>query len=79
MKVLKALKEKSHARKVHEIYNQAKEVVRIADFDDGLYISFAGTPFVPIQREWTSTQIIEELHKLRQNFINSHINRINSF
>lgn len=48
----------------------AEEVITLSDFDSSMYIAYNGTPFVPINENWTSKQIMEELGKLRQNYIN---------
>ena len=39
--------------------------------EDAFVVFYAGTPFVPIQEDWTSKRIVEELTKLRQNYINA--------
>lgn len=51
----------------------AEETICLSDFADSIYIAYAGTPLVPIQPEWTSKDIMQELSKLRQNYINSHL------
>ena len=76
MKLIQTLKEKSQAKKKKEIQRQAEEVITLSDFDSNLFIAYNGTPFVPIKEDWTSKQIIEELAKLRQNFINAKLKEI---
>ena len=71
MELIRTLREKSLTRKQHEIYRMAEETITLSDFDSSLYIAYAGTPFVPIQEDWTSKRIVEELTKLRQNYINA--------
>jgi hypothetical protein len=56
-----------------EIQQLAEETITLSDFDNSLYIAFAGTPLVPIKEEWTSKEIVEELNKLRQNYIKSKL------
>ena len=73
MELIRTLREKSQTRKEEEIHKLAEETITLSDFDSQLYIAYAGTPFVPIQEDWTSKQIVEELAKLRQNYCNVKI------
>ena len=50
---------------------QAEDKVYLSDFDNSLYIAYDGTPLIPIEDNWTPKQILEELSKLRQNYVNS--------
>lgn len=77
MKLFKAIKEKRKAAKEHIIYSRAEELIRIADFDNNLYISFAGTPLILLKKDCSSVQILEELYKLRSNYINTHLKKPN--
>jgi hypothetical protein len=73
MELIRTLREKSQTKKQEEIQKQAEETITLSDFDNSIYIAFAGTPLVPIKEEWTSKKIVEELYKLRQNYINSKL------
>jgi hypothetical protein len=73
MELIRTLREKSQTRKEEEIHKLAEETITLSDFDNSLYIAFAGTPIVPIKEEWTSKEIVEELTKLRQNYIKSKL------
>lgn len=73
MELIRTLREKSQTRKEAEIYKQAEDLITLSDFDNSIYIAYAGTPLVPIKDEWTSKEIVEELSKLRQNYINSKL------
>ena len=73
MELIRTLREKSQTKKQEEIQKQAEETITLSDFDNSIYIAFAGTPLVPIKEEWTSKEIIKELSKLRQNYINSKL------
>lgn len=77
MKIFETIKQKRKAAKEQAIYGRAEEIIRIADFDNNLYIAFAGTPLIPIGKDYTSIQILEELYKLRSNYINTHLKRPN--
>jgi hypothetical protein len=63
MEFIRTLREKSQTKKQEEIQKQAEETITLSDFDNSIYIAFAGTPLVPIKEEWTSKEIIKELSK----------------
>jgi hypothetical protein len=73
MEFIRTLREKSQTKKEEEVQKMSEEVITLSDFDSSLYIAYNGTPFVPIKEEWTSKEIVEELSKLRQNFINAKL------
>ena len=73
MEFIRTLREKSQTRREHDIQRMSEQVITLSDFANSLYIAYEGTPFVPIQEDWTSKQIVEELSKLRQNFINAKL------
>lgn len=70
MGFLRNLIEGSPTQQEERILKMAEEVITLSDFDSSMYIAYNGTPFVPINENWTSKQIMEELGKLRQNYIN---------
>lgn len=73
MELIRTIREKQQTRHQEEIHRQAEELITLSDFDSNLYIAYAGTPFVPVDESWTSKQIVQELSKLRQNFINARL------
>ena len=73
MEFIRTIREKSQTRREHDIQRMSEQVITLSDFANSLYIAYEGTPFVPIQEDWTSKQIVEELSKLRQNFINAKL------
>lgn len=74
MEFFKKLREKSHSRKMEDIQERSKEVITLTDFGSSLYIAYNGTSLVEIDKSWASERIIQELSKLRQNYINSNMN-----
>lgn len=76
MEFIRTFREKSQTRREELIHRQAEEVITLSDFDSSLFIAYNGTPFVPIEDGWTSKQIVEELTKLRQNFINAKLKEL---
>lgn len=73
MTLIRTFKEKQQAQRQAAIRQQAVDTIRLSDFDNEIYISYNGTPLVEVDSSWTSHQIIEELAKLRGNFINSRM------
>jgi hypothetical protein len=76
MELIRTLREKSQTRKEHYIHKQAEDLITLSDFADSLYIAFQGTPLVPVDEKWTSKEIIEELSKVRQNYINAKLQEL---
>jgi len=70
MEFIRTLREKNQTKKEEFVQKQSEEVITLSDFDSSLYIAYNGTPFVPIDENWTSKQIVEELTKLRRNYVN---------
>ena len=76
MELIRTIKENS-VRKKHkkqssqlDVYQkQAEEVITLSDFDNELFIAYRGVPFVPINASWATKEIVEELSKLRQNYV----------
>ena len=59
MEFIRTLREKSRTNRQLEI--------------EKLYIAYAGTPLVPIDPNWTSKEIVQELSKVRHNYINGKL------
>lgn len=73
MELIRTIRERSQTKKQEEIQKMAEDLITLSDFENDLYIAYAGTPLVPIKEEWTSKDIVLELTKIRQNFINSKL------
>ena len=71
MEFTRTLKNKQVTRHQDDLMRKAEDTIRIEDFDSNLYIAYEGTPLVPIQEEWTSKKIVQELNKLRTNYVNA--------
>lgn len=70
MKWFSAFKQRHQIQRQENIKKLAEETINISDFDSDLYISYLGTPLIRINKELTSGQILDELSKVRQIFIN---------
>ena len=76
MKLIRSFKERNQTRREEFVHKQAEDLITLSDFDNTLFIAFQGTPLMPIKEEWTSKEIMEELNKVRQNFINAKIKEL---
>ena len=76
MELIRSIKERNQTRREEFVHKQAEDLITLSDFDNTLFIAFQGTPLMPIKEEWTSKEIIEELNKVRQNFINAKIKEL---
>ena len=77
MEFIRTIREKFQTKHQEEIHRQAEEIITLSDFDNNIYIAYAGTPFVPVNESWTTKQIVQELSKLRQNYINAKLSNPN--
>jgi hypothetical protein len=73
MEFIRTLKEKSQTRREEEIRIMAEEFIGLKDFNDTIYIAFQGTPLVSVKDEWTSKEIVQELAKVRANYIDAKL------
>jgi hypothetical protein len=71
MEFTRTLKSKQVTKHQDDLIRQAEDKIYLSDFNDNLFIAYDGTPLVPIEEDWTPKTIIEELSKLRQNYVNS--------
>lgn len=70
---IKSFKEKQKIRQLAGIRQQAEDYIRLSDFNNHVYIAYNGTPLVAVEDSWTQKEIIQELTKLRNNFITSKL------
>lgn len=73
MELFRTIREKSQTRKEEEIRVIATERISISDFDNQLYIAFDGAPLVLLDENFTCKQIVGELSRVRENYINSRL------
>lgn len=77
MEFIRSIRQKQQTAKQEAVQQKAEELITIADFESSLYIAYQGTPLIHIEDSWTSQQIVKELLKVRQNYINAHCNNNN--
>ena len=71
MELIRTIRNRQQTKRENEIHCQAEELITLSDFNSNLYIAYAGTPLVPVDDNWTSKEIVQELSKVRQNYINA--------
>ena len=71
MEFIRTIRNRMQTRKQEDLHRLAEETIEIKDFADNLYFAYEGVPYVPIDKEWTSVEILKELAILRENFINA--------
>lgn len=77
MEFIRTLKEKQQTSKQNNIVMQAQDAIYLADFDDKIYISYHGTPLIPIEDTWTQKDIIKKLKETRDSYINYEMKKLN--
>jgi hypothetical protein len=73
MELIRTLKEKNNTKRLANIRKLAQEVISLSDFDNEIFIAYNGTPLIPVNKEWTTKEIIEELSVVRENFVNCRL------
>ena len=71
MEFIRTIRERNQTKKQEDLHKLAEETIEVKDFADSLYFAYEGVPYVPINKEWTSVEIIKELAILRENVINA--------
>lgn len=73
MEFIRTLRNKHQTARQNDIAMQAEARIRVSDFDNTLFIAFDGTPLVPIEKDWTTKEIVQQLSIMRNNYINSKL------
>jgi len=73
MEFIRTLRDKHQTARQNDIAMQAEARIRVSDFDNTLFIAFDGTPLVPIEKDWTTKEIVQQLSIMRNNYINSKL------
>lgn len=77
MEFIRTIREKQQTKRENDIQQQAEECITLSDFDSNLYIAYNGTPLVPIEETWTPARIVQELSRIRSNYVNAKMKNIN--
>lgn len=76
MELIRTLREKAQTKQVEDFNKMAEEFITLSDFDGDIYIAFHNAPLVLIDASWTTKEIIEELSKIRNNYVNAKIKKV---
>ena len=69
MEFIRTLRERHQTQRQANMEEEAESVIRLADFADSLYIAYDGVPLIPIDKNWTTKEIIQQLSVLRNNYV----------
>jgi hypothetical protein len=73
MEFIRTIREKSQTKRYASIVEEAERLITLDDFDDSLFIAYNGVPFVPIEKQWATKEIVEKLSELRHNYANARL------
>lgn len=76
MGLIKSFREKHRTRQIRDINLAAEEFITLVDFDGNIFISFHNVPLVPVDASWTQKEILCELSKIRNNYVNAKIKEL---
>lgn len=68
MEFIKTIREKHRASQQNCINEQAHNSICLDDFDDKIFISYNGTPLIPIEESWTQKEILAKLTQIRNSY-----------
>ena len=73
MEILKTIKEKSFTRKEADVKKDSENLITLSDFNNQIYIAYLNTPLIHLDENLTAKEVIVELNKIRDNYINSKL------
>ncbi len=73
MEFIRTIREKHRNARQAGIMQEAERLITLDDFDNSLFIAYNGVPFVPIDKQWATKEIIEKLSELRRNYANARL------
>lgn len=76
MELIRTIKGKIQTKREEELGHQAENAITLSDFGSSLYITINGIPLRPVEEDWTPKEIIAELSKLRQTYVNAKIQKL---
>ena len=75
MEFIRTLREKKQARIKATIMQQSEDVIQLSDFNNEIFISYSGTPLMPIDNTMTPKDIVNKLAEIRQYYVNSRMKK----
>lgn len=69
MELIRTIKKRQQQACERSINEEAINTIYVDDFDDKLFISYNGTPLIPIDDTWTPKEILKKLNETRDRYI----------
>lgn len=69
MELIRTFREKQRTARQQDIITEASEYICLCDFNGKIYISYRGTPMVPVEESWTPKEILKKLRDTRSGYI----------
>lgn len=73
MEFIRSFREKHQNARQASIREEAERLITVDDFAGSLFIAYNGVPFVPIEKQWATEEIIKKLTELRTNYTNARL------
>ena len=76
MELIRTLREKRNTKQMEDINKMAEEFITLSDFEGSIFIAFHSVPLIPVDTSWTTKEILQELSKIRNNYVNAKIKKV---
>lgn len=70
MEFIRTLREKQKTSRQNDIIQEAHDIICLDDFEGKIFISYTGTPLIPVEESWTQKEILVKLEDTRKGYIN---------
>lgn len=71
MEFIRTIRFKQQTVKEESLAKEAEKVITLSDFANTLYIAYNGVPYIQIDDNATTKDIIQQLSIVRNNYINA--------
>ena len=76
MELIRTIRERNQTKREADIRKQAEDTITLSDFGSSICIAYLGLPLIHLSEDYTSKEILAELERLRENFINAKIKKL---
>lgn len=76
MELIRTLRQKQQASRQNSITQQAHSCICLDDFDGKIFISYNGTPLIPIDDKCSPKDILIKLEETRNSFISYRMKQL---
>lgn len=77
MEFIRTWREKQHISRQNDISDQAHSLICLDDFEGRIFISYNGTPLIPLDEKLTQKEILAKLEETRNSYINYKMRLLN--